>query len=145
MVRLQLLDQAGEHAFDLVHAGVQFPVLESTENAKVVREEQVVFEFARRAHRDMKELFELVPASTPTSFCNIGGDGGGGAADLSRQAVALIFGKQAGRLVNAQGQFMALSPNTQLLEILHSCRPIGGTDNCTLITQNYGRGQADAW
>ncbi len=144
MVRLQLLDQAGEHAFDLVHACVKFPVLDSTEKAKVVREEQVVLEFTRRAHRDMKELFELVPASTPTSFCNIGGDGGGRAAHLSCQAIALIFREQTGRLVNAQGQFMALSPDVQLLEILHSCRLIIGTDNRTLITQNYARGQADA-
>ncbi len=141
MTRLQTLDQPREHSLDLASVGAKFIRLRFGQETEITGQQNVIFQFACRAHRNVKELFELGPGAPSAPFSNVSWNGRRSPSHLAGQTVPLFIGEEPSRFVDKQSQVMAFSPDVQLFEVLHRWTDFSGTDYRTLITQFPALGQ----
>ena len=83
-----------------------------------MRKYEVVLEFGRRPHRNLKESREISLTRPPTPLGDIRRDRRARTADLARESVAFLLRECRGLPVGFQSQGMGLDPNLEISEIL---------------------------
>jgi hypothetical protein len=117
--RIDSLEQAGEHAFDLVDIGLELSEGWIGQKTQIMSKHREIFQFASRAEGDIKELSQFGFCAPAASFGNIRGNRRGGASHLAGQPVALFCREDPRQSVNHQCERMTLLPDSELSEILH--------------------------
>src|SRR5215212_577388 len=79
----------------------------------------MVFELACAAHRDEHEAGKLRISTPPTTFCDVGRDGGTATTQLSGQPIGFFAGEAAGSLVDIQDEAVAPLPDLQRSKVPH--------------------------
>lgn len=113
---LQLLQEAVEHPLEFSGLLRQLLVIPGFDQLQISGQQEVVFQFAGRAHSDETETSELGVAVASASFGQVGGNRRARTLQLSGQPIQLFAGKACRDLINGQRQLMGLRPYLQEME-----------------------------
>ncbi len=117
------LDERGEHPLDLDNFVFHVEVFAFFEEAQIVGQQEVIFQFAGRSHGDLEEASEIRYCPPSTSLGDVRRDRARTAPDLTREPVSLVARKPLRDPINHKSQSMSLLPNLKLPEILHKGIP----------------------
>jgi hypothetical protein len=119
-ITVHSLDQAGQHAANLVQCGIKSFVLFLREQPEVTGKQQKILQFTCRSGGEIQELTELGLAASRATFRDVGRDRSRRSPHLAGNAIPLRIRERASRHVDAQDKRMTPLPYPELLEILHS-------------------------
>ena len=98
--------QPSQHTFELGGALGQVRVMLGIDELQIFRQEQVVFQLARRSHGDGAKPGELGISIPSTSFRQIRGDGSAASPQLTGQSLEFFAREDGGDLIDRQGQLV---------------------------------------
>jgi hypothetical protein len=128
-------DQSKKHPFDLSDPGIQNGELFFGKQVQVSGKKNVVLQFTGRPKRNEEKLPEFRIGGSSTTFGDVCRDRSCCAADLAGQSEQLLFRKEAGDGVQAQGQSVTFPPDQKLGEVLHEA-PFRQEVYCVYLTLN---------
>jgi len=128
---LQLAEQRGEHAFDLLDRVLQCGVGRDRKKTEVTREQKLTFQLTSRTESHLNEAREAESDETPllcaaieiaaatAAFCEIGADRNGGTPHLIGETVLFTGGKLFRNPVSVQCDPVCELPDFEFPKILH--------------------------
>jgi hypothetical protein len=86
---------------------------------KIMTEEKLIFQFARRPHSNLQESAHVSIATSSTTLRYVGSYGAAAPPHLAGQSVYFRPREAVGELVNGECQPVRLLPNLKVPKILH--------------------------